>query len=139
MQVADSEASVEAVRIRLEEAGTRYVRCHFIDYVGQARGREVSAEYFLRHLRRGVATAPVNYTWDVEDLDYDRRFGPEAGDVFLVPDASSLVVLPYLEGNAQVFCDVVGADGKPWPGCTRQALKKVIALTERELGQAAFG
>lgn len=134
-----SGGSLDVLRNHLEQTGTTYVRCQFIDYVGLGRGREVSAEYLQRHFERGVATAPVNYTWDIEDLDYDRRYGPEAGDVFLVADASSFVALPYLEGNGHVFCDVIGADGRPWPGCTRQALKRIVAQAEQELGTASMG
>src|SRR5947207_1854170 len=141
MQIDDvaSEGSVAALTQRLEQTGTAYVRCQFIDYIGLARGREVSAEYLQRYSERGVAIAPVNYTWDIEDLNYDLRYGPEAGDVFLVADPSSFVALPYLKGNGHVFCDVVTADGNPWPGCTRQLLKRIVAQAQQELGTASMG
>lgn len=139
MNEVSSGADVEAFRTRLAGSKTGYVRCHFIDYLGIARGREVSADYLLEHLRRGVALAPVNYTWDISDVDYDRRYGPEAGDVFMLPDLGSFVALPYLPGNGHVFCDLATVEGNPWPGCTRQALKKVEALAHRELGLASMG
>ncbi|TMD17576.1 MAG: glutamine synthetase [Chloroflexi bacterium] len=141
MQMGDaaSEGSLATLSHLLEQTATTYVRCQFIDYLGLGRGREVSAEYLQRYSERGVAMAPVNYTWDIEDHDYDRRYGPEAGDVFLVADPSSFVALPYLKGNGHVFCDVITADGSPWPGCTRQLLKRIVAQAEQNLGVASMG
>jgi glutamine synthetase len=141
MQVEKSPPapSLEAFRSRLEDSRTTHVRCHYIDYLGLARGREVSSEYLLRNARRGVPLAPVNYTWDITDSDYDRRYGPEAGDVFLVPDPDSFVPIPYLPGNGQVFGDIFTVGGKPWPGCTRQALKRVASVAEDRLGSVLIG
>jgi glutamine synthetase len=141
MQVEKSPLarSLEAFRSRLEESGTTHVRCHYIDYLGLARGREVSSEYLLRNARRGVPLAPVNYTWDITDSDYDRRYGPEAGDVFLVPDPDSFVPIPYLPGNGQVFCDVFTVGGEPWSGCTRQALKKMEGVAKGRFGSVLMG
>jgi glutamine synthetase len=139
MNEASSAADVEAFRARLAGSETGYVRCHFIDYLGIGRGREVSSDYLLEHLDRGVALAPVNYTWDISDVDYDRRYGPEAGDVFMVPDLDSFVPLPYLPGNGHAFCGLVTVEGDPWPGCTRLALKRIEAIARKELGLVSMG
>ena len=136
---AASAPFLKALRSRLEETQTTYVRCNFIDYLGIARGREVSSDYLLRNSQRGIALAPVNYTLDIGDVDYDRRYGPEAGDFYLVPDLDSFVVLPYLSGIAHVFGDLETIDGTPWRGCSRQALKRIEALAEKELGVVSMG
>ncbi len=64
--------------------------------------------------------------------------GP-VGEVWLVPDWSTLQPLPYAPGQARVLGDMV-SQGQPWPWCTRQFLRRMI-YQAGEMGvtiQAAF-
>src|SRR3989440_10398853 len=59
--------------------------------------------------------------------------GP-VGEVRLVPDPASFVILPYAEGQAAMMCDLMTLDGGPWDACPRSFLKRQIArLAERNL------
>jgi glutamine synthetase len=64
--------------------------------------------------------------------------GP-VGEVRLVPDLTTAVMLPYAPGHARVMGDMM-RDGKPWPLCPRTFLKRMIsAASQMDLQiQAAF-
>lgn len=50
--------------------------------------------------------------------------GP-VGEVWLVPDWSTLQILPYAPGQARVMGDMVQG-GQPWPWCGRQFLRRMV-------------
>jgi glutamine synthetase len=64
--------------------------------------------------------------------------GP-VGEVRLVPDLNTAVLLPYAPGHARVMGDMM-KDGRPWPFCPRDFLKRMIsAASQMNLQiQAAF-
>jgi glutamine synthetase len=64
--------------------------------------------------------------------------GP-VGEVRLVPDLSTVVMLPYAPGHARAMGDMI-KDGQPWPFCPRAFLKRMIATaSQMDLHiQAAF-
>jgi glutamine synthetase len=53
----------------------------------------------------------------------------EESDMYLAPDLDTFAVFPWRPQAgkvARLICDVYTADGKPFSGCPRQALKKVL-------------
>lgn len=55
-------------------------------------------------------------------------------DICLVPDIETFVIFPWRprEGAvARLICDVYNLKGEPYPGCSRKALKKVLAEVDR--------
>jgi glutamine synthetase len=54
--------------------------------------------------------------------------GP-VGEIRLVPDLRSLIMLPYAPGHAQFMGDMV-LDGRPWACCPRHFLKRMIAAAD---------
>ncbi|MCL4875223.1 MAG: type I glutamate--ammonia ligase [Anaerolineae bacterium] len=58
----------------------------------------------------------------------------EEGDMLLMPDARTYRVLPWVETpprRARIICDVLNADGQPFAGDPRYALKRVLAKAEK--------
>lgn len=60
----------------------------------------------------------------------------EESDLLLVPDFPTFCVLPFeFEGGlkvARIICDVSYPDGKPFPHCPRQALKKILKDADKK-------
>ena len=56
-----------------------------------------------------------------------------------MPDPASFARLPYATATGHMFTDLVGADGAPWPTCTRSALRRVTDLASKELGTVRLG
>jgi glutamine synthetase len=52
--------------------------------------------------------------------------GP-VGEVRIVPDPDSFVVLPYAPYSAAMMSDLVQLDGRPWEACPRTFLKQMLA------------
>src|SRR6266851_4683451 len=56
----------------------------------------------------------------------------EESDMYLKPDLATFRVFPWAspsgEKVARMICDIYTPDGKPFTGCPRTTLKKVIAL-----------
>ena len=57
-------------------------------------------------------------------------FGP-VGEIRLVPDPETFVILPYSPGNARMIADMVTLDREPWANCPRYFLKRMNEHAER--------
>jgi glutamine synthetase len=75
----------------------------------------------------------------LDQLQAVEGLGP-VGEVRLVPDATSFVILPYAPHSAALMCDMLALDRQPWGACPRSFLKRMIGRAA-ETGftlQAAF-
>ena len=65
--------------------------------------------------------------------------GP-VGEVRLMPDSDTFVVLPYAPRSGAMLADLETRDGQPWEACPRSFLKRMIrrAASEGLLVKAAF-
>jgi glutamine synthetase len=66
----------------------------------------------------------------LDQLVAEGSFGP-AGEVRLVPDPGTFVVLPYAPKSARLICDMLTLDGQPWDICARSFLKRMIERASR--------
>ena len=112
----------------LESEKVRFVRIIWCDNGGVIRGKAVQRGRLPAYVEHGVgiseAQQAVPATVDAPAPGSD--LGP-VGEVRLVPDFSTLTLLPYAPGHARVIGDMK-RDGKPWPFCPRYFLKRMIAL-----------
>jgi glutamine synthetase len=115
------------------------VRCQFIDLGGILRGRAVHRRHLSAVLRSGIPFAKINNIVDIDDGESDLALGSQAGDFWAVPDLSTLNRVPHTHSSAQMFCDLVAADGSPWATCGRAAVRRVCELIEPELGLVSLG
>ena len=105
------------------------------DLSGHFRGKSFPEADLAARLQRGVGMAPTNI--------FISGFGPiqftpfgTIGEVFLVPDPSTRVFIPF-EGSAAEFFflgDLRTLEGAPWDFCPRHVLRRALERLERETG-----
>lgn len=127
---------------KAEAQGVRFVRLAWADSFGCSRAKLVTLEAFASALRNGHNILVATYTLDASGARVFASFTRGGGlgieemtgspNLIVVPDPATFRVLPWDEGVAWVLCDTYFTNGKPFPFCPRQLLKKQLArLTER--------
>jgi glutamine synthetase len=114
------------------------------DLAGLVRGRSVPLADLDRRLEIGVGWVPANQSISAfGDLAEPNPWG-SAGDVRLLPDASTRVRLDRWPGIAPlhlVLCDIAEVDGSDWDACGRTFLRRSLERLHRHAAvrlQAAF-
>src|ERR1700735_5494090 len=105
------------------------------DLSGHFRGKSFPAADLSARLQRGVGWAPTNVFLSAFGNIQMTTFGT-IGEVFLIPDASTRVFVPF-DGSATEYFylgDIVTLDGAPWDFCPRQVLRRALQRMERETG-----
>jgi glutamine synthetase len=105
------------------------------DLSGRFRGKSFSAADLPARLQRGVGLAPTNIFISAFGAIQVTTFGTE-GEVFLIPDVSTRVFLPFDGGAAEYFflADIKTIEGAPWNFCPRHILRRALDRLERETG-----
>ncbi|MBW4573821.1 MAG: glutamine synthetase family protein [Aphanothece sp. CMT-3BRIN-NPC111] len=124
----------------LSTSGIRFIRVLWCDNANVIRGKAIHMGALSHHLEHGVGISaaqqalPVMYDAPVPGSG----LGP-VGEIRLVPDWSTLNLLPYAPTQARVMGDMV-KDGLPWSICPRNFLKRTIleAASEGLEVMAAF-
>ena len=115
----------------LSANGVSCVRLVATNHDGLVLGKHMSPPKFLSALERGSPLADTAFGVDLSGevaLGWDwGRWRGEVADIVLVPDPSTLIVDPNLDGWASVICDFTDVDGNPLPPCCRGLLKRVVA------------
>jgi glutamine synthetase len=134
------EAAVEAILSDVQASAVRLVRFIICDTTGIIRGKTTHVKKLKERIDSGIGlvkgTLAVNL---LDQLQTDSGYGA-TGEVRLVPDPSTFLILPYSQQSAMMICDLVELDHKPWSMCPRTILKKQIQKG-KELGvtfEAAF-
>ncbi len=112
---------VEAARIRLGEAGVKYIFCNWIDLLGIPKTKPVPVSE-LEALCRGEGPQfAVHSVSMVPDL------GPADPDQIPMPDLDTLEICPWDTRYAWIVADLYhGEAGAPYHLCPRLALKRQI-------------
>jgi glutamine synthetase len=134
--------TLEELRVRVSESLIDTVVLAFTDMQGRLQGKRLSAEFFLAEVVEHHAEG-CNYLLAV-DVEMNTVAGYAMsswergyGDFVLVPDFSTLRLMPWHEGTALVLADLAWEDGGPVAASPRQILKAQAArLAER--GWTAF-
>ena len=141
-----NEAAVnrETVEQYLSENGIDTIKLGMVDIDGLWRGKRVTVDYFLGSiLSHGAHICDILFGWDIEDkLIPGLTFtGWHTGypDIFMVPDISTIAVVPWEERTASVICDVVDVDGDPVTVSPRQVLRKILNRMDEKGLTAAVG
>lgn len=123
----------------LETEGIELVRLEVPDIDGTLRGKTISARKFRNSWKRGVGISNILLGYDISDVPYEPsdsntgflptwNLGPY-GDVYLVPDMSTLRLVPWHPRTATVVCDMVWSDGELIANAPRTALRTAIEKT----------
>ncbi|MBU0726565.1 MAG: glutamine synthetase family protein [Alphaproteobacteria bacterium] len=125
----------ESLAAWIAERNIDEVECLVPDLAGIPRGKILPAQKFLNSWgERGLRLPESIFTQTVTgDFPDDVDINPADSDVYLVPDLSTMRIVPwYSDPTAQVINDCYYADGRPVDIASRQVLKHVLALYEAE-------
>jgi glutamine synthetase len=107
----------------LRKHDIRYVLAQFVDIHGAAKAKAVPVEHLEMVLGDGAGFAGFAM-WGF-------GMGPHGPDYMAVGDLDTLCVIPWMPGYARIVCNGT-VKGKPYPYCSRVALKNQLAkLSER--------
>jgi glutamine synthetase len=123
----------EAVAV-CRQAGVRLVRFLYCDNGGIVRAKAAHVERLADRMRTGIGlTVAMQAMSSLDQLQPIGGMGP-VGEVRLVPDPSTLRILPYAPHSAAMLVDHVRLDGEPYEAGPRSFLKRMeTALRERGL------
>jgi glutamine synthetase len=120
--VIRAEGDRQGLLRRMESDGVRFLRLIFTDILGASKNVEVPASQFEKALRGEIM-------FDGSSIEGFSRI--EESDMLLVPDLDTYAVFPFQADDGakvgRIICDVYDADHRPFTGCPRLALKRVLA------------
>jgi hypothetical protein len=105
------------------------IECITPDLAGVPRGKMMPSKKFTSETSLALPSALFRKTISGEypEETGDFRYDPHDGDLKLMPDLSTLSVVPWeSDPTAQVICDLVGADGKDIAYTPRAVLRRVV-------------
>ena len=110
-----------------EDAGVELVRFLYVDHGGVVRGKATSRARLAERMATGIGLVTGMQAMSMlDELAPVPGLGP-VGEIRLVPDPESFVVLPYAPGAAAMTADMVRLDGEPWEACPRAFLRRAVA------------
>lgn len=119
----------------LDRAAIRWIRIVWCDHAGVIRAKAAHRRLLDDGLPQGVGISAAQQALPVmfDAVAPDAGLGP-VGEARLIPDWSTLALLPWAPGQAQVMGDMV-VDGAAWEHCPREYLRTQV----RRLAAAGFG
>lgn len=135
--VSDAEELLQFV----EDHGITTFKIGAVDIDGLWRGKRIAAPYFLESVAsKGTNICNILFGWDMHDqpIPHLKYTGWQTGypDVTLMPDLSTLRVVPWEPGTASVICDLYSVDGTSLDLSPRAVLRRVLEAAEQS-GYAA--
>lgn len=110
-----------------KEQGVRLIRFLYCDNGCTIRGKLVHIDHLLARLESGIGLTVAMQAMNMLDqLQPVEGMGP-VGEIRLVPDPDSFVILPYAPHSAAMMTDMLTLDRQPWAACPRSFLKRMIA------------
>jgi glutamine synthetase len=109
------------------ERGANHLWVVYTDFHGRMAGRDIPRARVPGVAERGTNFAKANFNYSIRDVQHPHPFfGADSGDVLAVPDADSIVRVPYQPDSALAFATLHQEDGNVWDGCPRAALKRAV-------------
>ena len=114
------------------QAGVRLVRFLYCDNGGIVRAKAAHVERLADRMRTGIGlTVAMQAMNSLDQLQPVEGMGP-VGEIRLVPDPSTLRILPYTPHSAAMLVDHIRLDGEPYEADPRSFLRRMdTALRDR--------
>lgn len=122
---------------RITADNIQFVRLAWVDSYGASRAKLVTAEAFASALRSGHNILVATYTLDASGSRVFASFTEGGGldieeltgspNLIVVPDPATFRILPWDSRVGWVLCETYFTNGKPFPFCPRQLLRKQLA------------
>src|SRR3954466_15854133 len=125
---------------KAEESGLQLVRFLYCDNGGVIRGKSTHVGQLARRMQSGIGLVKGMRSFpSLDTLAPDASYGP-VGEIRLVPDPETFVVLPYAPRSGQMLANMIEVDHQPWALDPRGFLARMVAhAAERGLQfDAAF-
>jgi glutamine synthetase len=124
---------MDKIREWLEEHRITEVECLVPDMTGNARGKFIPADKFIKEDSRLPESILIQtVTGDYTDI-HDELVGPTDRDMMLEPDPGTMRLVPWAQDpTAQIIHDCFTREGELHPLATRSVLKRVLKLYEEE-------
>jgi len=122
----------QALKQQLKDSGIKFVRILWCDNANVIRAKAAHVDYLDDYIDNGVGITVAQMALPVmyDSVVPETGLGP-IGEVRLMPDWSTLTVLPFAEGHAQVLSDmIISETGKVWEHCPRGFLRRQIRKLE---------
>jgi glutamine synthetase len=117
----------EQVLTAVQAANVRLIRFLYCDNGGVIRGKLAHKDSLATRLDTGIGLTVAMQAFNMLDqLQPFETMGP-VGEIRLVPDPDSFVVLPYAPNAAAMMCDMLTLDRQAWAACPRSFLRRMIA------------
>ncbi|RKD30061.1 type I glutamate--ammonia ligase [Thermohalobacter berrensis] len=118
--------SKDEVLQKAKDLGVEFIHLQFTDIFGVMKSVAITIEQLEKALNGEI-------TFDGSSIDGFVRI--EESDMYLKPDPSTFVIFPWATQvkEARLICDVYDKDGKPFDGCPRNTLKRILKEAE-EMG-----
>lgn len=108
-------------------ANVRLIRFLYCDNGCVIRGKLAHIDSLAKRLDTGIGLTVAMQAMNMLDqLQPIEGMGP-VGEIRLVPDPESFVILPYAPNSAAMTVDMMTLDRQPWGACPRSFLKRMIA------------
>jgi glutamine synthetase len=108
-------------------AKVRLIRFLYCDNGCVIRGKLAHIDSLAKRIDTGIGLTVAMQAMNMLDqLQPVEGMGP-VGEIRLVPDPESFVILPYAPNSAAMTVDMLTLDRQPWGACPRSFLKKMIA------------
>lgn len=117
----------EEIVAKANAAGLQLVRFLYCDNGGVIRGKSTHVGQLARRMESGIGL--VKGMQSFTSLDFlapDATYGP-VGEIRLVPDPDTFVVLPYAPRSGQMLVNMVELDHQPWALDPRYFLQRMVA------------
>src|SRR5256885_4629500 len=110
-----------------QERGVQLVRFLYCDNGGVIRGKSTHVGALARRMQSGIGLVKGMQSFtSLDSLAPDATYGP-VGEIRLVPDPETFVVLPYAPRSGQMVVNMVELDHSPWALDPRAFLQRMVA------------
>ena len=115
----------EEIVAQAEAQGLQLVRFLYCDNGGVVRGKSTHVSSLARRIQSGIGLVKGMQSFtSIDTLAPDATYGP-VGEIRLVPDPDTFVVLPYAPRSGQMLVNMVQLDHSPWPLDPRWFLQRM--------------
>jgi glutamine synthetase len=124
----EKQASNEALKQKLKDANIKFIRILWCDNANVIRAKAAHIDFLDDYIKNGMGITMAQQALPVmyDSVIPESGLGP-VGEVRLMPDWSTMTLLPYAEGHAQVLSDmVISETGNVWEHCPRGFLRKQV-------------
>jgi glutamine synthetase len=117
--------TIDQVVHRAQEAGVKLVRFLYCDNSGIIRGKATTMSVLASRMADGVGLPTAMLAMNILDQQQVIQGLGSTGELRLIPDPESFVVLPYVPQSGALICDLYSIDQRPSPLCARNFLKRM--------------